>query len=209
MSFAVAGWIEDFIDQGGYAALGALILLENLFPPIPSEAVLPLAGFFVERGTLDFIPALLFATAGSVVGAMVLYAIGRVGGRPVLKRWGPKVRLDEQTLDRADDWFDKHGQKIVLIGRLVPGVRSVVSIPAGLSEMPVGRFLVLTAIGSAIWNAALIGAGVALGSNWEKVETVVGPASYVAIAVVVAGAFAALYLHRRRRAARKEAQTRS
>ena len=115
--------------------------------------------------------AVLAATIGSVAGALILYALGRIGGRPLLLRHGRILRLDERRLDRADDWFDAHGPKLVLLGRLVPGVRSVVSVPAGLSEMPVGRFVALTALGSAVWNAVLIGAGWALGSRWRRRPT--------------------------------------
>ena len=145
-------WAQTLLTDGGYAVLAALILLENLLPPIPSEVLLPLAGSRVATGDMAFLPAVLAATAGSMAGALVLYALGRFGGRPLLLRHGRILRLDEQRLDRADEWFDRHGPRIVLLGRLVPGVRSVVSIPAGLSEMPVWRFLMLTALGSVVWK---------------------------------------------------------
>src|SRR5688572_31374743 len=112
---------------------------------------------------MGYFGAVLAATIGSLFGALLLYAFGRLGGRPLLLRYGRWLRLDEARLDKADEWFDTHGGKIVFFGRLVPGVRSVVSIPAGLSEMPLGRFMLLTTAGSAIWNFALIGAGWALG----------------------------------------------
>ena len=180
--------------------LALLILFENLFPPITSELLLPLAGSRVASGDFDYLPAVLAATIGSVVGALVLYALGRFGGRRLLLRHGRVLRLDERRLDRADDWFDAHGPKLVLLGRLVPGVRSVVSVPAGLSEMPVGRFLALTALGSAVWNAVLIGAGWALGSRWREATELVESADvwvYVAVAAAIAAAFGA---HRVRRA---------
>ena len=196
----MTGWAEELLLGGGYVLLAVLILLENLFPPIPSELLLPLAGSRVASGDLDYLPAVLAATIGSVAGALVLYALGRLGGRPLLLRHGRILRLDERRLDRADDWFDAHGSKLVLLGRLVPGVRSVVSVPAGLSEMPVGRFLALTALGSAIWNAVLIGAGWALGSRWREATELVESADvwvYVAVAAAIAAAFGA---HRVRRA---------
>ena len=150
----MTAWAEDLLLGGGYVLLALLILLENLFPPIPSELLLPLAGSRVASGDFDYLGAVAAATVGSVAGALILYAAGRLGGRPLLLRHGRILRLDERRLDRADDWFDTHGSKLVLFGRMIPGVRSVVSVPAGLSEMPIGRFVALTALGSAVWNAA-------------------------------------------------------
>jgi membrane protein DedA with SNARE-associated domain len=180
--------------------LALLILLENLFPPIPSEAILPLAGYGVFRGTLAFVPAVLAATAGSLAGAVILYLLGRYGGRPVLLRWGPLLRLDERRLDRADAWFDRHGPKVVFFGRFLPGLRSVVSIPAGMSEMPWRTFVPLTCAGSALWNLALVGAGALLGRRWEAASQWVDTFDVVVLAVLVAGAVAlvAFYLWRRR-----------
>ena len=195
-------WAQTLLTDGGYAVLAALILLENLLPPIPSEVLLPLAGSRVATGDMAFLPAVLAATAGSVAGALVLYALGRLGGRPLLLRHGRILRLDERRLDRADDWFDRHGPRIVLFGRLVPGVRSVVSIPAGFSEMPVGRFVVLTALGSTAWNALLIGGGWALGSQWRELTHAVESIDVWAYAAVVAAIATAVAVHRRRRPAR-------
>ncbi len=196
----MTGWAEDLLLGGGYVLLAALILLENLFPPIPSELLLPLAGSRVAAGDFDYVVAVLAATVGSVTGALLLYALGRIGGRPLLLRHGRFLRLDERRLDRADDWFDAHGPKIVLFGRLVPGVRSVVSVPAGLSEMPVGRFVALTALGSTVWNAVLIGAGWALGSRWREATHLVESIDvwvYVGAIAVLATLYGA---HRVRRA---------
>ena len=198
-TLAVADWARRFMDDNGYAALGGLVVVENLFPPIPSEVILPLAGFYVGQGVMSFPLALLTATAGSVLGALLLYALGRWGGRPLLLRWGRVLRLDRDRLDRADDWFDRHGWKLVLFGRVVPGMRSIVSIPAGSSEMPVARFLALTAAGSLLWNAILIGAGWSLGSNWHRVEQIVAPAGTAVLALVVVGAGRVVAVRRRRR----------
>lgn len=187
----LAQWIEQVIVALGPLGLAALMLLENFFPPIPSEVVLPLAGFFVYRGDLGFAWALVAATLGSFVGALLLYALGRWGGRPLVLRHGRLLRVKEAELDRADDWFDRYGGWVVFFGRMVPGVRSIVSIPAGLSEMPLGRFSVLTALGSAVWNSLLIGAGWLLGENWHRVSGLVGSVSTV---VLVALAVAAVVL---------------
>jgi membrane protein DedA with SNARE-associated domain len=194
-------WAQDAVATGGYPMLALLVLLENLFPPIPSEVILPLAGFQVFAGTLSFVPAVVAATAGSVVGALALYALGRVGGRPLLLRYGRILRLDRERLDRADRWFDRHGQKIVFLGRMIPGVRSLVSVPAGLSEMPVPRFVALTAAGSGLWNVALIGAGWALGQSWREVSGAVQRFDLLLIpaAALVAVGWFALRVHRRRR----------
>ncbi|MDA0163000.1 DedA family protein [Solirubrobacter ginsenosidimutans] len=204
MTFAVApgDWVRNTVSSGGYPALAGLILAENLFPPIPSELILPLAGYYVGQGEMAFVLAVLAATIGSLAGALLLYAIARFGGRRFVLKLGKVLRVKERDLDRSDEWFDRHGSWVVLFGRLVPGARSLVSIPAGLSEMPVLKFTALTAAGSTAWNAALIGAGWALGEHYEKVGGIVGP---IGTAVVGLCALAVLGLVvaalRRRRAA--------
>ncbi len=179
-------WVSDAVRTGGAMALLLAMLGENLFPPIPSEAVLPLAGYLVARGDLSLTVALLAATAGSVLGALILYAIGRYGGRAVILRYGRVLRISEDELDRADDWFDRHGAKIVFFCRMIPLARSIVSVPAGTSEMPVGKFVVLTTVGSALWNALLIWLGFAFGSQYHRVsETVSRFSTPIGIVVVV------------------------
>ena len=195
---AVVDWLTATVGAGNGWALAVVMLVENLFPPIPSEAVLPLAGFLVDQGELGLGETLLLATLGSTVGAVLLYALGRWGGRPVLLRWHGVLRLSEEQLDRADDWFDQHGPKLVFWFRMVPLARSVVSVPAGASEMPFGRFVALTAAGSAIWNAVLVGAGLALGRNWEAVAHVVSRFSTgLLIALVIATFGVAIWWLRR------------
>jgi membrane protein DedA with SNARE-associated domain len=175
-------WVQEVLTGGGLAVLFALVLTENLFPPIPSEVILPLAGFLVSEGEMSLPGALVATTAGSTAGALILYGVGRYGGRPLLLRHGRVMRLSQERLDRADAWFDRHGPKVVFFGRMVPGVRSVVSVPAGLSEMPLATFIALTLAGSAIWNGALIGAGWALGDNWENVTAAIESANGFLIA---------------------------
>src|SRR5919107_878217 len=186
MGESLAAWVSDVIQSFGYAGVAFLMLAENLFPPIPSEVILPLTGFLVEQGGLTFLPALLVATGGSLAGALVLYALGRWGGRRLILRYGKVLRVKEADLDRADGWFDSYGGAVVLFGRMVPGVRSLVSIPAGLSEMPLGRFVLLTVLGSGVWNTLLIGVGWLLGENWSRVASVVGSVSNVVL-VLLAG----------------------
>ena len=142
------GHIENAVVEAGYAGIAAVMAIETVFPPIPSELVLPLAGFQVANGTLGFVPALLASTLGAVIGALLLYVIARVGGRRAVLRLHPLLRISERDLDRADGWFDRRAVPIVLFGRLVPGVRSLVSVPAGLSEMPLPTFLAATTAGA-------------------------------------------------------------
>jgi membrane protein DedA with SNARE-associated domain len=171
----------------GYAGLALLMLAETVFPPIPSEAVLPLAGYFVERGEFAFVAVLVTSTAGSVLGALLLYEAARHGGRPFANRFMGFARLDPAKLDEAERWFAKRGPLIVLLGRCVPGMRSLVSLPAGLLRMPRWEYLLFTLLGSAIWNTVLVGAGYLLGSQWERVSDVIGPLSKPLIAVLVLG----------------------
>jgi membrane protein DedA with SNARE-associated domain len=179
----IGGWVLDVLAALGYVGLALLLIAENLFPPIPSEVVLPLAGFLVGRGDLVFWQALLASTLGSVVGAFILYALGRYGGRKLVLRYGRFLHVDEGGLDRADGWFRRYGDWVVLFARVVPLARSVVSIPAGTMKMPAGRFTTLTALGSLAWTSLLIGAGVILGANWQRVEAWIGSYSNVVLAV--------------------------
>jgi membrane protein DedA with SNARE-associated domain len=195
----VSEWVANVIGSFGYFGVAFLMLAENLFPPIPSEVILPLTGFLVGRGELGFLAALVVATSGSLAGAFALYALGRWGGRELIVRHGKLLRVSEAELDRADEWFDCYGGWVVLFGRMVPFVRSVVSVPAGLSEMPLSRFALLTTVGSGTWNAVLIGAGWMLGENWDRVSTAVASVSNVVILVIAAVAIlgAAVWWSRR------------
>ncbi len=191
-------WIADNLAAFGYPGLVALLLIENLFPPIPSELILPLAGFLVGRGEMSFLPAVLTATLGSLLGAYALYALGLWGGRPLVLRYGRWLRVKEEDLDRAEGWFGKYGDRVVFFARMVPGARSIVSIPAGTLRMPLLRFTLLSVLGSAAWNTLLICAGWSLDDNWRQVANVVGPISNgVFVILLVAAAGGALWLWRR------------
>jgi membrane protein DedA with SNARE-associated domain len=195
----MTGWIEYLIEAFGALGVALLMTLENLFPPIPSEFILPFAGFLVGRGELGFLPALVASTAGSLSGALILYALGRWGGRNLILRYGRFLRVKEADLDRAEGWFDKYDQWVILFGRMVPGVRSVVSIPAGMLRTPFLQFVLLTTAGSAAWNALLLGAGWYLGENWQQIQGIVGSVSnFVLILVAVALVCAAIWWWRRR-----------
>ncbi|GEL24949.1 alkaline phosphatase [Pseudonocardia sulfidoxydans NBRC 16205] len=186
----MADWIFAIVDRLGAVGVGLLILLENLIPPVPSELILPLAGFRARAGAMDVVLVWACATAGSLLGAVILYAVGAGLGYERLQRLASKpwfVLVSVTDLERGRRLFDRWGGWIVLIGRFVPVVRSVVSVPAGLARQPIGRFVLLTAIGSGIWNAVFIGAGWTMGEHWDQVEGWLGPASYVVVGLVVAG----------------------
>jgi membrane protein DedA with SNARE-associated domain len=135
MTDAVVGLMRTL----GYLGLFLVLIIENLFPPIPSEAVLPLAGFLVGRGEMNFWLAVIVATAGATIGALILYALGRWGGRPIILRYGGILRVDAASLDRAEQWFIRYGDWVVLVARVIPLARSIVSIPAGTMRMPLPR----------------------------------------------------------------------
>ena len=193
------------VDGAGWLGLAALMAVESVVPPIPSEVVLPLAGSLVASGALSFLVAVLAATAGSVVGAWTLYAAGRFGGRPALLRLQPVLRVDEARSARMDAWFARRGDLLVLAGRLVPGVRAVVSLPAGMARMPLWRFTFLTAIGSLAWNAGLIEVGELLAARWVEVAAVVSPMS-TGLLAAAAGAVPAGWVWHRTRGARAVAR---
>ena len=197
---AISDLARDAVTTAGYPGLFAAMVAENLFPPIPSELVLPLAGFESYDGEMVFVWAVLAATAGSLVGALILYAIGLYGGRPVVFRYGRILRVGPADLDRAERWFDRWGTWVVLGARVIPIARSLVSIPAGLTRMPLGRFIALTAIGSLAWNLILVGAGYQLGANWEDVTDVAARYSdLMKVLAVIAVVLAVVWVVRRRR----------
>ena len=191
--------VIDIIRQLGYVGLFAVVLAENLFPPIPSEVVLPFAGWEIAAGELQALPALLAATAGSVTGALILYWLARRGGRRAILGTHRISRVTERDLDRAEVRFRRHGVWLVLFGRCVPGLRSVISVPAGMAHMHLGLFIALTTIGSAVWNAVLMSAGAALGSQFDEVGNVVGPVSTAVVALLAFAVLVALVKLRRRR----------
>jgi len=198
-------WATDLIDRLGYPGVGFLVALENVIPPIPSEVILPLAGFQADQGDFNLFLLIVVATIGSIVGAMILYTVGAVLGedriRRLVGRFGKYVLVTTGDIDKATSWFKRHGRSAVFFGRLVPVVRSLVSIPAGVEKMPLGTFLIYTAIGSAIWNTILIVAGYLLGTQYDRVEGFVKVFQYVVIAAVLVAVAYFVY----RRLGRREA----
>jgi membrane protein DedA with SNARE-associated domain len=202
----VAGWAIDLMEKMGAPGAGLAVALENLFPPLPSEVILPLAGFAANRGDLGLFNAILFTTLGSVVGALALYGVGAVLGRDRTRALAGRLPLVKVAdVDKAEEWFARHGAKAVLIGRCVPVVRSLISVPAGVERMKIPLFLALTALGSLVWNSALIIAGYALGEKWHVVESSVGILQYVVLAAAVGAVvwFVVVKLRARRSPAEK------
>jgi len=187
---SLATWVQDVIEQLGYVGVALLVVAENVFPPIPSEIVLPFAGFVAQRGSESVVIMILAATFGSVVGALIMYWIAAVIGDERLhaftRKFGKWVQIREVDLTRAEEWFDRHATSAVLIGRCVPLIRSVVSIPAGFRRMKLVPYIAYTFAGSLVWNILLIGAGALLGDNWERVGSYVGVFQWVVIALVIA-----------------------
>lgn len=167
----LAGWTVELMDRLGLVGAAIAVGMDNLFPPIPSEIILPLAGFAASQGTFSLTGALLATTAGSVVGAAILYWLGRGFGRErtawVFERT-PLLKVSD--LERTEAWFTKHGTKAIFLGRMVPIFRSLISLPAGVERMSFPLFLLLTTAGSAIWNSIFVVAGFRLGENWSAVE---------------------------------------
>ncbi len=195
----LAGWVVDTIEALGPLGVGALVALETIFPPIPSEVVLPVAGLLAGQGRMSLPLAVVAATVGSLVGALVLYRAGAALGSRRLQRVADRVPLVEaQDIVRAEEWFGRHGRSAVLFGRGVPVVRSLVSIPAGVEGMPRGQFVAYTLVGSAVYNTVLITAGYLLGSRWTTIgeySDYLNYAIYTAFAVAV-GVFVARRLRR-------------
>ena len=183
---ALLDWSVSLMDVIGPAGAGAAIALENLFPPLPSEVVLPMAGLAASKGSFSLLEALAWTTAGSIVGAFLLYGLGAWLGVDRLRRIAARVPLlHPEDIDRTVAWFVRHGGKAVFFGRMIPIFRSLISIPAGVTRMPLWRFGLLTALGSLIWNTVFVLAGYLLGESWHVVEQYVDVLQYIVIAVVV------------------------
>ncbi|MFC9975852.1 DedA family protein [Spirillospora sp. NPDC127200] len=187
----IAGWATDLMEKLGAPGAGLAIALENLFPPLPSEVILPLAGFTAAQGEMNLAAVLVCTTLGSVLGALLLYWLGSAIGRDRMRRVVAKIPLVKvDDLDKSEKWFEKHGSKAVFFGRMIPVFRSLISVPAGVEGMPLVKFLTYTTLGSALWNTAFVMAGYALGDNWQSVEGYVGMYSnavlgLMALAIVV------------------------
>lgn len=194
----------------GAPGVGLAIAAETIFPPIPSEVVLPLAGFTAGQGRYSLAEAMIWATAGSLVGALVLYYLAVALGQARLTRFFDRMPLVEgEDVTRSVVWFQKYGRRAVLLGRLVPGVRSLISIPAGIQRMPILQFLLYTFLGSAVWNSLLVTAGYLLGQRWHLVERYMGVFStivYAILGLLIVWFVVSRILRQRRRRATAEAE---
>ncbi|GGP10960.1 DedA family protein [Nonomuraea glycinis] len=182
----IAEWATGLMETLGAPGAGLAVALENLFPPLPSEVILPLAGFTVSKGELVLWQVLLWTTVGSVVGALALYGLGALLGRERMHALVAKVPLVKtEDVRKTEAWFADHGRKTVFFGRMIPIFRSLISIPAGVERMPLLPFVVFTAMGSFLWNTLLVMGGYLLGEQWSLVETYVGVITYVVIGLVL------------------------
>lgn len=189
----------NLVSSAGYPGIVLAMAAENIFPPIPSEAVMPLAGYLVTTGRFSFFLTIFFGVLGTVIGAVVLYLIGIWFGnlkfRNFLERYGRFLMTTSGDLDAAEKWFEKRGEKSVLLCRMIPIVRSIISIPAGFVRMPLKRFIIFTTIGTTVWTTLLTVAGVVLGENWEKVGPIMGRFDVVVIGVL--GVLVGYYIFRK------------
>ena len=196
----LASFIETVIEKIGYLGVALLVGLENIIPVIPSEIVQPYAGFVAQKdGSSAVVIMVVVATIGSIIGALAMYWIAAVIGddrlHQFIRRFGKWVHVRESDLNKAEEWFDRHATAAVFVGRCVPLIRSVISIPAGFRRMKLLPYTLYTALGSLLWNIALIGAGALLGENWERVGRYVGVFQWVVIALVVVAVARFVWTH--------------
>lgn len=182
----MAAHLNTFMVHHGLSAVFVLMTLESICIPIPSELVMPFAGYLSNSGQLALIPVILVATIANLVGGWIAYLIGQWGGRPFVLKWGRYILLHQAHLERAEAWFHRYGSPSVCIGRLLPGVRTFISLPAGMGRMPLGKFFIFSAVGSLVWNTALTLFGYQLGKHWELVDSYLKPLSVIGVLVLVA-----------------------
>jgi membrane protein DedA with SNARE-associated domain len=181
--------LAELISKGGYPGIILLTFLETIFPPLPSELFMPLAGYVASRGTLSLGGVIAAGTLGSLAGAWFWYAVGRAIGldraRDLAARHGRWLTLHPRDIDRGNAWFQRHGGAVMVFGRMVPAIRSIVSVPAGIAHMPLGRFLALSAVGTVIWTSLLMSAGYKLGADYGRIAVWAEPFSNLVIAALI------------------------
>lgn len=184
-------WITQLIEKMSYLGIALLMFLENVFPPLPSEVIMPMAGFTASEGTLSLAGVIAAGIAGTLAGACFWYGIARLLGDELLKRWarrhGRWITLSPNEIERLEGWFSRHSRWAVPLGHLVPGIRTLISIPAGIFEMGIFPFLFLTALGAGLWTSALAAAGYILGSKFDEVDRYLGPGSTAIMAAILIG----------------------
>lgn len=191
-------WITEFMEQFGYVGIFLLIALENIFPPIPSEVILTFGGFMTTHTELTRTGVVIASTLGSIFGAVILYGIGYLLNvdklEVIIDKYGKYLRLKKEDIRKADHWFDRYGYWTVLFCRLIPVIRSLISIPAGMSKMKFGLFLLFTTIGTVVWNFILVTLGATLGDSWEKILEFMDIYSNIAYVVIGLGVLVCGYL---------------
>jgi membrane protein DedA with SNARE-associated domain len=204
-------WITDFMEQFGYLGIFLMLAFENIFPPIPSEIILPFGGFMTTTSGLTLTGVILAATGGSLLGAVILYGVGRMLDvdrmERIVERWGKVIRITKSDIRKADAWFDKYGYWTVLFCRMIPLVRSLISIPAGMSGMKFGVFMLFTTIGTLGWNVLLVLVGAALGESWESIAGYMDVYSSVVYVLIAGGLVLLAFLYFRRRRQRASARS--
>lgn len=199
--------VIEIMNNFGYIGIFLLIAIENIFPPIPSEVILLFGGFMTTSTDMNVIGVIIASTLGSLIGAIALYYIGKILNKERLKKiitskYGKLLRLTPEDIDKADNWFDTKGNKTVFFCRFIPLIRSLISIPAGMSEMPMKKFLIYTIAGSAIWNTALTIAGSIVGEKWEDILAIMDQYSHIiviALAIIFIIAVVIFYSKRRKK----------
>ncbi len=185
----LATWITDIMNTLGYAGIAFLMFAENLFPPIPSELIMPLAGFNISQQNMTWVPAIAAGTLGTIAGALPWYYIGKVFNEQRLGAWcdryGKWLGLSSADISKSVAWFNRHGTKAVFFGRLVPGIRTLISLPAGIEGMAMPTFLLYSTAGTAIWVTFLTAFGYVLGENYSEVEQYIAPLSKIALGIVL------------------------
>ena len=196
----MSDWVVRLIEQSGYLGVGFLMFLETVFPPIPSEVIMSVAGVAAGQGKLSYAGVVAAGTAGAMLGNILWYLAARALGiqrlEPIIRRWGRWITMSWAEVKRAEKWFALHGTFFVFLGRLLPTVRSLVSIPAGLLKMSFRRFMLASILGTGIWTALLAGAGYKLGQNYTDIDKVIGPAANAIMVVLVAGYIDRVWTHR-------------
>lgn len=185
----------DVISAIGYLGVFFLMVMESMVVPIPSELILPFAGFLISRGDFTFVGVMLVSSLGSIVGSLISYYMGMYGGNAFVLKYGKYVLLDEQDLKKTEQWFEKRGEYTIFISRFVPVVRHLISIPAGIGKMDLKRFCVYTVAGASMWNFILVYAGYLLGEHWDRIKHYSEPVSLTVAAALVIGFIWFVYRH--------------
>ncbi len=196
---AIGGFALYIISILGYAGIFFLMMLESMVVPVPSELVMPFAGFLVIQGNFNFFLVIVASTLGSITGSLIFYYIGKTGGHTLVEKYGKYVLVDSYDVKKTEEWFKKRGELTVFIARLIPVVRHLISLIAGIGKMEVKKFAVYTVIGAALWNGILTYVGFILGQNWEEVSVYMEQLDIVIVVLIVIGCVYFVYRHLSRR----------